>query len=244
MKNAYLLTIKYGAAALLLLATNTALAQGLPNVQKKPVFLTGVKIDGQALETKHKFEAYNKAIDAFYTLANDDNNLYLTLRVKYGEIIPKVLLGGITLTVNHSKAKRDTAGLSVTFPFLETEDRGKMSNSFVEAENKKKELGDKDYPTSELNAVLKSVTKTIEVEGLHGLKTARISIYNEEGIRAASMFDGQLLYTYELAIPLKLLALLNNGSEPFSYRIKVNSPMEASTTAPTDFWAEYKLVKK
>jgi len=260
MINFSLSAIRCRLAVLLLFGTNFALAQNLPNIQKNPVYLTGVKIDGQALELNGKFQAYNKAIDAYYTFSNDEQNLYLTLKVKYGEIVSKVLLGGITLTLNHAKAKRDPNALSVTFPFLEGEDRGKVANLYATAQNDQKEKKDKGVTDKELNTAFKSVAKTIKVEGLPKVETTSISIYNEENIRASSMFDGQLLYTYELAVPLKLLSLPNNGSDIFSYQIKINPPfnnsklkagggpppppMMLSTTGMTDLWAEYKLVKK
>jgi hypothetical protein len=244
---------------LLCLSATSIAAQNLPNVQKGSVYLTGVKIDGQALEIKDRFQAYNKAIDAFYTFANDENSLYLTLKIKHQDVISKVLLGGVTLTLNHSKSRRDTTALSITFPFIEDDGSGKIANAFSEARENKKKIGKEDLQVNDLNNILKSVLKKVKVQGLSGQESSIISIYNDEGIRAAAMFDAQLNYTYKLIIPLKLLALPNSGSDGFSYQIKTNfpfgstkhmsggpppPPMELSTAAATDFWAEYRLAKK
>ena len=96
--------------------------------------------------------------------------------------------------------------------------------------------------------------------GLPGVKTPAISIYNEEGIRAAALFDKELLLTYELSVPLTLLSSIKKGANVLSYQIKVNSPyasttpnvtngpppppMMVSTIAVTDFRSEYKLAQK
>ena len=233
-------------------------SQTLPNIQTSSVYLTDLKIDGLASELKDKFQAYNKATDVFYTISNDQNNLYFTLRVKYPDVISRLLLGGITLSLNHSKIKKDTTALSITFPFAEAGDRGKISNAFSRARNKKNEIGEVSMSVEELNAVLKSVTKTIKVTGLSGVVTPAISIYNDAGIRAAVLFTQELFYTYELSVPLTLLNLPNKGLDPFSYHLKMNAPfegsslkqggpppppMEVSTAAATDFWGLYKLAK-
>jgi len=242
---------------LLFFLTTTAFAQSLPNIQKGSVYLRDVNIDGQALEINDTFQAYNKAIDAFYTLSNNENNLYLVLKIKYEDVTSKVLLGGTTITLNHGKSKRDTAALSITFPFLEDDDRGKIANAFSESRNQKTAINAQNLV--DLNALLTSVLKKLKVEGLPGQKSSIISVYNEEDIRSSARFDENLSYTYELLIPLKLLGLPNNGTETFSYQIKTNfpfqesnlkpggpppPPMESSSSAPTDFWGEYKLVKK
>jgi hypothetical protein len=256
----YLVFLRYGFLLILLFTTCFCSAQSLPNTQKNSVYLTGLKVDGKALEIENRFQAYNKAIDAYYTLSNDENHLFLIVKIKYAEIVPKVLLGGITLTLNQSKAKRDTAGLSITFPFLEADDRGKVTNLYATAQNERLEKEEKESDVTKLNAALKSGLKTIKVTGLPGVKTPAISIYNEEGIRAAALFDKELLLTYELSVPLTLLSSVKKGANVFSYQIKVNSPyasttpnvpngpppppMMVSTTSVTDLRAEYKLAQK
>jgi metal-sulfur cluster biosynthetic enzyme len=101
-----------------------------------------------------------------------------------------------------------------------------------------------------------------------------ISVYNEDGIKAACLFDIKKVYTLELAIALKQLGLSVNDHAKFAYNIRLNgakavvvtfTPTASSTpqevaifekmnaqqnayagrlTAPTDFWGEYILAKK
>jgi len=52
-------------------------AQKLPEVQTVNLRApAGIKIDGKPTEWDSKFQAYNKSTNAFYTIANDDDNLY------------------------------------------------------------------------------------------------------------------------------------------------------------------------
>ena len=56
-------------------------AQKLPNVQQASLRAPeNVKVDGKPTEWGDKLQAYNKATDVFYTIANDYNNLYLIIQ--------------------------------------------------------------------------------------------------------------------------------------------------------------------
>src|ERR1700744_2069010 len=97
----------------------SAMAQKLPTVQKESVFApTNIKIDGKATEWDDQFRAYNNAIDVFYTLSNDNENLYLIVRSKEHNIVDKLIRGGITLTVNHLADKKDKSPVTITYPIL------------------------------------------------------------------------------------------------------------------------------
>ena len=56
-------------------------AQKLPKIQdvnqRAP---SNMKIDGKPAEWNDQFLAYNTNVEVFYTLSNDDKNLYLALR--------------------------------------------------------------------------------------------------------------------------------------------------------------------
>jgi hypothetical protein len=64
-------------------------------------------------------------------------------------------------------------------------------------------------------------SKLIMVTGGRGLDTL-ISVYNENGIKAAALFDNQMAYTYELAVDLKQLELFVKAPVKFIYSIRVN----------------------
>lgn len=63
--------------------------------------------------------------------------------------------------------------------------------------------------------------KEIKVFGFKDVTDSLVSIYNEYGLKAAIGYDAQGNYTYELAVPLKLLNLTADG-KAIAYNVKVN----------------------
>jgi hypothetical protein len=252
-------TIITCAALGLLIAANVH-AQKLPGKQEKSVRApANLKIDGMATEWDNKFQAHNNATEISYTLSNDDEKLYLTVRTTYHDVIDKILRGGITFKINHTLKKKEEKPVAVTYPFIRGEDILVISNFFAHKTNEKRDAGNAPFTVTDLNEMLGKSDKLINVTGVEDVPEPQISIYNATGIKAASKFDETLAYTFELAIPLKYLALPNNGSDAFSYQIKVNEPagikrptgsmapppppMNADMIADTDFWGEYTLAK-
>jgi hypothetical protein len=80
-----------------------------------------VKIDGKTDEWGKLFpQAHNPDIRVYYTLANDDKNLYLVLLSQGPYPNKKITLGGMSLIISHSleKKKRINApdNVNITFP--------------------------------------------------------------------------------------------------------------------------------
>lgn len=240
---------------MILLAGNFAYAQKLPGVQQGGVLApANIKIDGKVTEWGDKFQAYNKNIEAFYTLSNNNENLYLTVKATTHDIAGKILRGGLTLIINHMAKKNDPGAVSLTYPVLRGGDMAAVTNMYAR-KSFKQEDGE-EASAKQLNDMFEAKSKTIEVTGIKTITDKEISVYNEEGIKAAALFDDRNSYTCEIAIPLKYLNLPNG--ESFSYHIKINEepitskagngppppPVSISALGTTDFWGEYTLVKK
>jgi len=107
MKNYSLLPVKLVLYALLVLLISINVnAQKLPALQKESLYApANIKIDGKATEWDNKFQAYNAANSIFYTLSNDDKNLYLVVFTSENEALSKIIYGGITLTVTDAANK-------------------------------------------------------------------------------------------------------------------------------------------
>ena len=180
-------------------------AQSLSNVQKSGVYAADkVKVDGKATELNNSFQAYNKAIDCFYTISNDDNNLHLTVQVRLPQIVSKVLMGGITLSISPSRDKKNPSCIQVTFPVLEAADRRKLTNMTAGKWIKMKESKSEEIDVNDLNNLLSIHSKSINVIGL-GIPEQSLSIYNQEGIKAAALFDSKMFYTFELELSLQYI---------------------------------------
>lgn len=250
-------------AATFLFATTTH-AQKLPNVQKESVRApANIKIDGKATEWDNKFKAQNSATELFYTISNDDENLYIIMQTKLRDIAGKIMHGGISVNINPTLGKKSDAQVSVTYPSLDRAGVSSLTNmiGLTDKGNVDATPGGQLVTLDELNKAIDSKAKLIGLSGIKTINTTEIPIYNENGIQVAARFDENFAYTYELAIPLKYLSLPDNGANPFSYQVKVNEPkiftkfdgnmpsrppppMARTAAATTDFWGEYTLAKK
>jgi len=229
-----------------------------------------IRIDGNSSEWQDKLQVYNTPDRIFYTLSNDDNNLYLTVRAPGPYAIEKIMMGGITLSISHSVDKKirekDAGKVAVTFPILHNEDD--INNISINRFNwqilKKDTVANKgkmDELNRMLSKKLAAVTKEIMVSGIKDISEPALSVYNTEGIKAMDGFNQKMNYTYELAIPLKYLGFSTSSPVPFSYNIKLSGPRNSNSSdiaivngnpdpdelyvhSVTEFWAEYTLAVK
>ncbi|MDB5030718.1 hypothetical protein [Mucilaginibacter sp.] len=174
---------------------NSANAQKLPTVQKVSLWApTNIKIDGQTTEWDNKLQAYNNATDIAYTLSNDDKWLYLTIQSKYNDVVDKILRGGITFTINHSLRKMDEKHVSITYPVLRDADMADVTNLLAHKVIEKREAGIAPIKVNDLNDLLEAKDKMVNISGVESIPDPSISIYNDEGVKAASRFDSNLVH--------------------------------------------------
>jgi len=246
-----------GASALLF--STFVCAQKLPNVQPSTGLRVpaNIKVDGKTTEWDNSFQAYNHATDVFYTIANDDDKLYLVIQATDKQIVNKIIGGGVTFSIQKSGKKNDKDAVSITYPIFDAKDRpyvrggggaaggirvfttggpgggggGDLATSMQAATTVIKSGGDApnanaktegDSIMNVYNKRLDDKSKNIAVIGIPGLDTL-ISVYNEDGIRAAERFNNKMDYTYELSIDLKKLGLSVTDAAKFAYHIKVNA---------------------
>ncbi len=274
MKKLRLYRVKLLLPALLSLIVSVVTnAQKLPNVQQNSQRAPdNIKIDGKATEWDNKFQAYNKATEIFYTIANDDENIYLTIQVKNEDIINKIIDGGVSLIIQKPGKKKSSDNISVTYPAYDAPNnksklRFNLSNSGIPNADSLMLIN---------NAKLDKNCKLIKLTGVAGTDSL-ISVYNLEGIKAASLFSTSKVYTLEISIALKYLDISTIGATKFAYHLLLNGAtpldwrhvnprapadgsavtleymqdaikkaveLDARISTPTDFWGEYTLAKK
>jgi len=208
----------------------------LPNTQKVSMRAPAkVRIDGKGNEWVNKFQAYNHATDIFYTLCNDDDNLYLVIKAVEPGPIRKILGGGVTFTIQKSLKNDDKNAVSITYPTYNIlkEEIG-ISVDLHTNENIDTLSKDVKKIQQDHNKQIGEMCGLIRVTGIEGLDTL-ISAYNNDGVMAAGMFDIKEAYTFELRIALKRLSLSANDAARFAYHIKLNGLNPFGDTAPTDF---------
>lgn len=209
-------------------------AQKLPDVQESAVWLSKpLKIDGKPDSGIVDLKAYNKSTSLFYTIGNDAENLFLTIKSADAANNTKIMMGGITLKINPSGNKKDKNGYTVTFPVINAGARSLRSqrgswqgNRSTGATPESRQKADSMMAAMRQQQIAEF--KEIGVSGFKEIADSTISIYNEYGIKAAVNFDQQGSFIYELAIPLKQLNMLS-GNQGFIYNIRVNGrPLRSS----------------
>lgn len=199
---------------------NTAIAQKINNVQQGSIAApSGLKIDGKLTEWGPVLQAYNKSTKLWYTLANDDQGIYLAIKSTDAANINKILAGGISFTINTTGKKKDKDAFVITYPVVTKGSGRGMGRS-------RRGFGQQDAPDSaEVLAQHKqalAACKEISAIGFKDITDTLISIYNEYSIKAAADFDDKGDFVYELAIPFKMLQLSARNATEIAYQIKVN----------------------
>lgn len=237
MKNLIQKYLKNATGALMLAAmSSSAYAQKLNNIQEGSLWApANLKVDGNLKEWDDNYQAYNKATKIFYSVTNDDKNLYLVVKSIDIQNSNKIAAGGITFTVNTQDKKKDKDAFNITYPviprtqrqrgqggpggfggggrdggpggFDRGRDGGNLLDSAAMAAQHKRTI---------------DAAKEIRLSGFKDITDSLISIYNEYGIKAAIGYDKIGNYNYELAIPLKYLGLSVDNVKEFAYNLKVN----------------------
>ena len=204
-----------------LIVVNVAIAQKLPNIQTASLRVpANIKVDGKATEWDNQFQAYNKATDVFYTVANDNNKLYLTLQATDEYIIKKILWGRMIFSINRLAKKQDANAITITYPVIDRKERPTINFKEIPKliEGNMASIAQADSFSNLANRRLAEKAKMIKVTGVKTLDTL-ISVYNTDGIKTAIRFDNKMIYTYELAVDLKALGLTANNSDKFYYNL-------------------------
>ncbi len=205
----------------------------LPNKQEASVWApTNFKIDGKATEWNNQYKANNYATELLYTIANNNDDLYLIIHADNPAQVAKIVERGITLTIKKSAATDNDR--SFTFPInMESRSLDLTLNPRPGVFSKNNREGDTtaralDSIMSRNNKILTEKHKWIRVAGVKEVDTL-IAIYNNDGITVAEHFDVKKNYTFEMAIKLKLLGVSANDASKITYQLKVNGAKPIST---------------
>lgn len=216
---------------LLLFVASNLKAQKLPDIQiVNPPVPKSIKIDGKDLEWNNSYGAENKRTDLFYSLSNDDKNLYLVLKSTTASAVNKIMVGGITFMINPEGKKREKNAIGITYPLISRnsaaqrnrQGQNRQINGQGGFQNGTAQTNiQKDSVLSAMRKAQLSAVKEIKVFGFKNITDSLISIYNEFGIKAVATIDKDGLYFCEFAIPLNLIQTVDELSS-FAYQIKVN----------------------
>lgn len=203
----------------------TLMAQKVQSVQEGSIWAPAtVKIDGKLTEWGATLSAYNKNVKLWYTIANDDKNIYLAIKSTDLDNNNKILAGGISFTLNTDDKKKSKNAFIITFPIINRSGvrtgrgggGGRRGGGFGK---------DDTQDTAAIAAQQKqtlATSKEISAIGFAAITDTLISIYNEYSIKAVASVDNKGVLVYELAIPIKLLNIAAGSQKELAYNIKLN----------------------
>jgi hypothetical protein len=252
--------------ALTLCSSLSANAQKLPNVQPAGIYApANVKIDGKATEWGSQLQAFNKNTSIFYTMANNNDNLYLAIQTTDKAAMEKILGGGLALTIMGKNG-----AIAFTTPTTSAPNRANIIKAVRSSDSIT------DSVLNKLNKDLTTNLKEVTLKGIAAIPDPTISVYNEYGVKVSGLLGMDKAYTCEIAIPLKYINPVLADAGSFNYNIMLNGikveirsvsngtaldPMSAEMasimanvvlngspmielTSPTDFSGTYTLIKK
>jgi uncharacterized membrane protein YgcG len=247
MKKLIPLTVLLSVSCVNLFAQDDLASKKFENIQATNLLAPDkIKIDGNLTDWNNNFQAYNKSTKLYYTMSNDDKFLYLVVKSIDPTNNTKIAAGGITLTINTDNKKKEQDGYSLTFPYVAPPVPGQRGQrgaggfggpgggggavrtmdvgGFGGGGFGRNSMSDSAALAAQATQRKQLVTssKEIKVSGFKDITDSLISIYNEHSIKTSIAYDAQNSYTYEAAIPLKLLGLSLDNPKEFSYNVKVN----------------------
>ena len=202
--------------------------QKLKSVQVESVWApANIKVDGKLNEWDDTFHAYNPATSLNYTLSNDANNLYLTIKSEDQANNNKIAGGGLDITINTEDKKKEKDAFELTYPMP---NKDLIANLMQRRGGRGGGGGGGGRPFTIDSTTLAMIhKKTIEgatdiaLAGFKNISDSVVSIYNLYGIKAGIAFNAKGDLTYELAIPLKLLGLSADNPKEFYYNIRIDA---------------------
>ena len=209
------------SALLLGLLSLSAFAQKLPGTQEASVWApANIKVDGKTLEWNDTYQAFNKNINVFYTVANDRDNLYFVLKSVDPMNSNKIIAGGVNLTINTADKKSDKDAFVLIFPLINYANlRSTMMQGMRTGGGNPNQAPDSAAIAGMRKKVV-STFKEIKLIGFKDIPDSVISVYNEYGIKGYVDFDAKGSLIIEMAVPLKVMNI-KTGS-PFAYNVKLN----------------------
>lgn len=207
-----------------LLGFNLVFAQKTLQTQQTPLAIPQqFKADGQLKEWSDPLAAHNKKVELSYSIANDDKQLVFVIKAADRNVIKKIILGGISFSINLNGDKKEKDAQTITYPQLYT------ANNFMRSINNNRDRRQLTASSKEDVAALAkefsaelAKAKEIGITGISAVTDTLISIYNAYGIKTKAIINNELVYTQELVIPFAVLGIDANTLKEFTYQIKLN----------------------
>lgn len=203
-------------------------AQKAEDIQIGNLLVPKIKVDGNVNDWPMPLKATNKTTGLSYTIANDAKNLYVVMQASNVNDTRKILMGGITFSINEDGKKKTKEALLLTYPVITRNSRrvaiggagggagtARMGSTFQNMTQEQRDSMQLSFGKRQLEGA-----KEIKIFGFKNITDTLVSIFNEHSIKAMASLNDKGLYTYEIAIPLELIPV--DVNKEFGYNIKLN----------------------
>ena len=211
-----LLPLWVGICTLQLAAINVCIAQNksVPNKLQPPP--PAIAIDGDAKEWGDSLRYYNQEKQLNYAIANDQDNLYVALRINDRSEQIRVLRAGLTLSIDTKGKKKET--FSITFPVGDQSANGMIQNAQDLQQNTNVTQEDRD----ELAQARLTRLREIKVTGFRDIESETMTTSNTYGFKVAIDYDKDGNLVYEAAVPLKFFHADDITKNEWAFNFKIN----------------------
>ncbi|MFP5081523.1 hypothetical protein [Pedobacter sp. JCM 36344] len=193
----------------------------LPKVQASAI-KAGSKmiIDGNINDWTKGFQAYNNRTNIYYSLAHDSTNIYLIVRAISYEAIKKILLGGVSLTLEDGSLPASESKVRIRYPAYDKYHPSWAINWGASLAVKDINFNQKEADSLMMvrNETLAKKAKLIAFKEQSKNADTLFSVYDAKGIKIRSRFDIASSYTMEWLIPL---SFITSKDRSIRYRIEL-----------------------
>lgn len=192
-------------------------AQEKATVNKLLLPPSNIAIDGELKDWGDSLRYYNKDKQLNYALANDQDNLYMAMRINDRSEQIRVLRAGLTLGIDIRGKKKET--FTMTFPV------GDQSPESMAETAQDLQGGTTDVKQQDREELMKAkLTKlrAIKVTGFKDIESETMTTSNTYGFKVAIDYDKDGNLVYEAAIPLKFFHADDLSKNEWAFNFKIN----------------------
>ncbi len=213
--------------------TFKAQAQKATELQEVSIYAPQLtKADGKNNEWGGVTFSVNKRTGISYLISNDEKNLYLAVKCADVATNTKIMAGGITFSINPDGKKKEKESISLTYPLINRAQfrggaggqggpRRFMMGGFG-GNGSQLTQKQRDSSMAVMQKTQLALVKEIKIKGFKKTTDTLLSIYNDQGVKAAASIDKENVFFYEAAIPLDQLGLTVDNAKEFAYNVKLN----------------------
>jgi len=178
---------------------------------------SNITIDGYLNEWGDSLRYYNQDKQLNYALANDQDNLYMAIRINDRSEQIRVLRAGLTLGIDTRGKKKET--FTMTFPVGDQSPQG-MAETAQDLQSGNSDIKQEDH--EELMKAKLTKLREIEVTGFKDIESETMTTSNTYGFKVAIDYDKDGNLVYEAAIPLKFFHSDDLFKNEWAFNFKIN----------------------